>query len=73
MYEAFIAVSGPTFVKATAVQGGYTAQVPSGFAGQRYVILTCSDDTVTDDNVAAGPAIVEVFSIYSIILTLSSD
>lgn len=34
--------------------------IPEGFAGQSYVVLTGCDDYVSDDTVAAGPAIVEV-------------
>ena len=59
-YAAFIAVTGPTFVPATAVAGGYSVVIPAGFAGQTYVILTGCDNAVTDDTVAAGPAIIEV-------------
>lgn len=60
MYAAFIAVTGPTFVPATAVNGGYTVQIPEGFAGQTYVVLTACNETVSDDTVAAGPAVIEV-------------
>ena len=71
IYAAFITVAGPVFVNATAVSnsavdgggfvdGGFTLQVPSGIAGQSYVVLTGCNSTVTDDTVAAGPAIVEV-------------
>jgi hypothetical protein len=60
VYAAFIAVTGPTFVAATPVEGGYSVQVPQGFAGQTYVVLTGCNKNVTDDTVAAGPAIIEV-------------
>lgn len=60
VYAAFIAVTGPTFVEATPVQGGFSVKIPEGFAGQSYVVLTGCNDTVTDDTVAAGPAIIEV-------------
>lgn len=60
VYAAFIAVTGPTFVEATAVDGGFTAQIPDGFAGQTYVVLTSCKEAVTDDTVAAGPAIIEI-------------
>lgn len=60
MYAAFIAVTGPTFVEATPVDGGFSVEVPEGFAGQTYVVLTGCDKSVTDDTVAAGPAIIEV-------------
>ena len=60
IYAAFIAVTGPTFVPATPVKGGFTVKIPAGFAGQSYVVLTSCKDTVNDDTVAAGPAIIEV-------------
>ncbi|KAK4086381.1 ferritin ribonucleotide reductase-like protein [Purpureocillium lilacinum] len=62
VYAAFIAVTGPTFVEATPVQGGFSVKIPEGFAGQSYVVLTGCNDTVTDDTVAAGPAIIEISS-----------
>lgn len=62
VYAAFIAVTGPTFVKAERVDGGFKVKVPAGFAGQTYVVLTSCKDAVNDDTVAAGPAIVEISS-----------
>lgn len=60
IYAAFIAVTGPTFVEAQAVEGGFSVEIPEGFAGQTYVVLTGCKDAVSDDTVAAGPAIIEV-------------
>ncbi|KAG6059230.1 hypothetical protein E4U32_004157 [Claviceps aff. humidiphila group G2b] len=61
VFAAFIAVTGPTFVEATAVDGGFTVKVPKGFAGQTYVVLTgCNNGTVSDDTVVAGPAVLEI-------------
>lgn len=60
VYGAFITVTGPIFVDATAVSGGYTVVVPKGVNGQTYVVLTGCKDVVNDETVAAGPAIVEV-------------
>ncbi|KAM5345116.1 hypothetical protein ACJ41O_010978 [Fusarium nematophilum] len=60
IYAAFIAVTGPTFVEATAVEGGFSVEIPEGFAGQTYAVLTSCKDFVSDDTVAAGPAIVDV-------------
>ncbi|TWU71432.1 hypothetical protein ED733_002318 [Metarhizium rileyi] len=60
VYAAFIAVTGPTFVPATPVNGGYSVKIPEGFAGQTYVVLTGCNESVTDDTVAAGPAIIEI-------------
>ncbi|KAF5006428.1 hypothetical protein FDECE_7188 [Fusarium decemcellulare] len=62
VYAAFIAVTGPTFVEATAVEGGFSVEIPEGFAGQSYVVLTGCKDVVSDDTVAAGPAIIEISS-----------
>lgn len=60
MYAAFIAVTGPTFVEAAPVDGGFSVTLPEGFAGQTYVVLTKGNESVTDDTIVAGPAIVEV-------------
>ncbi|PNP81634.1 hypothetical protein FNYG_04660 [Fusarium nygamai] len=62
VYAAFIAVTGPTFVEAKAVDGGFSVEIPEGFAGQTYVVLTGCKDVVSDDTVAAGPAIIEISS-----------
>ncbi|KAE8450270.1 hypothetical protein EG329_006698 [Mollisiaceae sp. DMI_Dod_QoI] len=64
IYAAFIAVTGPIYDVATAVEGGFTAVVPGGVNGQSYVVLTACKDRVTDDTVAAGPAIVEITNPY---------
>ena len=62
VYAAFIAVTGPTFVEAKPVDGGFSVEIPEGFAGQTYVVLTGCNEAVSDDTVAAGPAIIEVSS-----------
>lgn len=62
IYAAFISVTGPTFVLAKPVHGGFKVKVPEGFAGQSYVVLTSCKDAVNDDTVAAGPAIIEISS-----------
>jgi hypothetical protein len=62
VYGAFITVTGPIFVDATKVDGGFTVVVPKGVYGQSYVVLTGCNTSVSDDTVAAGPAIVEVSS-----------
>lgn len=64
VYAAFIAVTGPTLVEATAVSGGFTVVVPAGFNGQTYVVLTGCKDSVTDNTISAGPAIVEITNPY---------
>ncbi|KAK6201813.1 hypothetical protein LQW54_009308 [Pestalotiopsis sp. IQ-011] len=60
VYAAFIAVTGPTFVEATAVDGGFSVEIPEGFAGQTYAVLTGCNETVSDETVVAGPALIEI-------------
>ncbi|KAI6784650.1 uncharacterized protein J7T54_006696 [Emericellopsis cladophorae] len=62
IFAAFIAVTGPTFVEATAVEGGFTVEIPEGFAGQTYAVLTGCNEGVSDDTTAAGPALIEISS-----------
>jgi len=60
---AFPTVTGPIFAEAQVINGGksVTAVVPAGVCGQVYALLTsCGIKTVTDENILAGPAIVEV-------------
>ena len=51
---------------ATAIDGGFTLTVPMApngtapISGQTYVVLTGCNTTVSDDTVAAGPAVFEV-------------
>ena len=55
-----------TIYRATAVDGGFTVTVPMApkgtapISGQTYAVLTGCNTTVTDDTVAAGPAVFEV-------------
>jgi hypothetical protein len=60
VYGAFITVTGPKFVDAMAVKGGFEVMVPEGIAGQSYVVLTNCNTAATDDTIVAGPAVVEV-------------
>ncbi|KAL1615100.1 hypothetical protein SLS56_011927 [Neofusicoccum ribis] len=60
IYGAFITVTGPVVAEATKVDGGFIVVVPEGINGQSYVVLTGCKDAVTDETVAAGPAIVEI-------------
>lgn len=60
IYAAFLTVTGPIFVPATAVTGGFSLVVPQGINGQSYVVLTGCNEAVNDDTIAAGPAIVEI-------------
>ncbi|OQD76443.1 hypothetical protein PENDEC_c004G05919 [Penicillium decumbens] len=61
IYAAFITVTGPVWapLKSTGA-GKFSVTVPDGIAGQSYVVLTKGNTTATDDNIVAGPAIVEV-------------
>lgn len=60
VYGAFITVTGPIFVEAKSVSGGFLVVVPKGVSGQSYVVLTSCNTAATDDTIVAGPAIVEV-------------
>lgn len=60
IYAAFIAVTGPTFVPAKPVNGGFSVTIPKDFAGQTYVVLTTCKEGVSDNTTAAGPAIIEI-------------
>lgn len=61
IYAAFMTVTGPIFSDVQWTDGDkLKTVVPEGINGQSYVILTTSNDAVTDDNTVAGPAIVEI-------------
>ncbi|KAF2124213.1 hypothetical protein P153DRAFT_351058 [Dothidotthia symphoricarpi CBS 119687] len=60
VYAAFITVTGPIFVDAKAVDGGYEVMIPKGVAGQSYAVLTSCNTSATDDTIVAGPAIIEI-------------
>ncbi|KAI9838762.1 MAG: hypothetical protein M1837_002328 [Sclerophora amabilis] len=60
LFGAWITVTGPLFVDASPVDGGFELQVPDGINGQSYVVFTASKEKVTDDTVVAGPALVEI-------------
>ncbi|KAK2626473.1 hypothetical protein QTJ16_003648 [Diplocarpon rosae] len=64
IYAAFISVTGPIYTDVTAVEGGFKVKVPTGINGQSYVVLTGCKDQVTDETVAAGPALVEITNAY---------
>lgn len=61
VYAAFVTVTGPVWAKLEPMgHGTFTAIVPKGIQGQSYVVLTKSDEEVTDDTILAGPAVVQV-------------
>lgn len=58
---AFITVTGPVWAPIESMgDGKFTVTVPKGVAGQSYFVLTKGNTQATDDNIVAGPAIVEV-------------
>ncbi|KAJ5350250.1 hypothetical protein N7541_007977 [Penicillium brevicompactum] len=58
---AFITVIGPVYAPLKSVGNGhFVVTIPGGVAGQSYIVLTTSMSGVSDDNIVAGPAIVEV-------------
>ncbi|KAK2603730.1 hypothetical protein QQS21_004106 [Conoideocrella luteorostrata] len=59
-YAAFIAATGPTFVPAKPVDCGFEVEIPEGFAGQTYAVLTNRNGSISDETVAAGPALFEI-------------
>lgn len=60
LYAAFITVTGPIYADATPCDGGFSVVVPDGINGQSYAVLTGCKDSVTDETIAAGPAIIEI-------------
>jgi hypothetical protein len=58
---AFITITGPVWAPLKSMgDGKFTVTVPEGVAGQSYVVLAQGNKQATDDNIVAGPAIVEV-------------
>lgn len=60
LHAGFITATGLVFQNVTPQDDGYIVKVPFGIAGQNYVVLTRINETVSDDTVVAGPAIIEV-------------
>lgn len=61
VYAAFVTVTGPVWAKLEPMGNStFTAIVPKGIQGQSYVVLTKSDEQVTDDTILAGPAVLQV-------------
>ncbi|KAJ5623656.1 hypothetical protein N7490_012261 [Penicillium lividum] len=58
---AFITVTGPVYAPLKSLGNSqFVVNIPGGVEGQSYVVLTNSMSGVSDDNIVAGPAIVEV-------------
>lgn len=61
LYAAFITVTGPIWTPLRFMgDKSFTVTIPKGIAGQSYVVITKGKSQVTDDNIVAGPAIIEV-------------
>lgn len=64
VYAAFVTVTGPIYVDATPVEGGYKITIPEPATGlpngQSYLVLTGCKDAVNDDTVVAGPGLIEI-------------
>ncbi|KAJ5157649.1 uncharacterized protein N7482_008749 [Penicillium canariense] len=61
VFAAFITVTGPVWAPLNSSgDGKFTVTIPSGVSGQSYVVLTQGNTQATDDNILAGPAIIEV-------------
>ncbi|KAL8658302.1 MAG: hypothetical protein Q9202_007595 [Teloschistes flavicans] len=69
IYAAFLTITGPIFAPTIRVpdNGGFKTTVPAppqGYApinGFVYVVLSSSNTTLTDDNILAGPATIEIW------------
>jgi hypothetical protein len=60
---AFITVTGPVWAPLKSLNNSqFVVTIPGGVEGQSYIVLTSSMSGVSDDNIVAGPAIVEVVS-----------
>ncbi|KAJ5889693.1 hypothetical protein N7504_010503 [Penicillium tannophilum] len=61
LHAAFITVTGPIWTPLHYTgDKSFTATIPNGISGQSYVVITKGKTQVTDDNIVAGPAIIEV-------------
>ena len=61
VYAAFITVNGPVWADLKPKGNGeFTVTVPEDIMGQSYVVLTKGNKHVTDENICAGPAILQV-------------
>lgn len=63
LYAAWATRSRPGIVFAESVNCSETrfdVQVPKGISGQSYVFLTACNDTLTEETILAGPALMEI-------------
>ena len=60
---AFVTAKGPVWVDLAPGSGGaFTCTVPTGVAGQSYVLLNDGKKTINADTILAGPTFIEVSS-----------
>ena len=61
VHAAFITATGPMWAPVQDKgDGNFMVTVPMGVSGQSFVVLTRGNTQATDDNIIAGPAIIEV-------------
>ena len=61
VHAAFITATGPMWAPVQDKgNGNFMVTIPMGVSGQSYVVLTRGSTQATDDNIIAGPAIIEV-------------
>ncbi|KAL9611138.1 MAG: hypothetical protein Q9167_004191 [Letrouitia subvulpina] len=69
IYAAFLTITGPVFASTIRLpgNGGFNTTVPAppeGYApisGLTYVVLSSSNTSLTDENILAGPATIEIY------------
>lgn len=63
LYAAFVTAGGPVWTNFTMGESGreFVVEVPMGVFGQSYLVLSNCNDTVSDQTVVAGPALLEVW------------
>ena len=58
---AFITVTGPVWVPLKLIGNShFIVTIPPGTEGQSYIVLTSGMGGVNDNNIIAGPAIIQV-------------
>lgn len=72
VHAAFITANGPVWADTkNKADGKFMVTVPKGVAGQSYVVLTKENKQATDDSIVAGPAIIEVWLLFSFFISSS--
>lgn len=74
VHAAFITATGPVWAPVQDKgDGKFMVTVPKGVMGQSYVVLTRGDKQATDDNIVAGPAIIEVCTATALLASTRND